>query len=471
MKKTILLLTILLLAASLWSCGTVTRTEEDVYTISERDTTFFSEVTNAPGTRDNGVVFPSSRNFKSERYLVQRDSIVERRYPDFIRLGAFESAGFFLAGEKDYSAGLGLFGVFPDFENFHINYRGSSENSIVGGMYRFGIAEWRLRWFRDAANWTIGTSMLEIIAPDARIEKSLTAVLPLYIRKRYFLRDELPYVCITPAFGLSYYPSQYANIGVTLDVGSYGGLNIRGYLGVAAGSSAPSTAPQVRWSNYDNEEVHTSVFPYAGIGVSVLDFLNRVEETETEWKYHQHSGWNIGLIQIGGITTGGERSVFSSDSTEDDSGNLVKGVLLKIGNASLALPVLNNQLYVGTSLCNLVSFGKNEWGMGMLPLRAGFFQTIIADELTTEPFVEYNYYPSAFFHIGNRLNLRISEMINIGIVVGYASGKTENEFGTEVYDRLGVPGEFSGGYAGLSIGLADRIFFPEELRFNKKEKP
>lgn len=470
MKRIIRIVAVFVLLASLLGCANVSRTEQDVYTISERDTTFFSEITNAPGTRDKGVVFPSSRNFKSERYLVQRDSIVERTYPDFIRLGFFESAGFLLAGKKDNAAGFGIAGLFPDFENINKDYRGSSDNKVVGGMYRFGMAEWRLRWFRDAANWTIGTSMVEVFAPDARIEKSLIGVLPLYIRKRYYIRDEMPYVCLTPTFGLSYYPSHYANIGLTLDVGSYGGLNIRGYVGLAAGTSTPAVAPQVRWSSYESNETHTTVFPYAGIGISILDFHNLVDETKVEWKYHQHSGWNIGLLQISGIATGGDRSVFSTDSTETDNNSLVRGVLVKIGNASLALPILNNKIYLGTSLCNLLAFSKEQWGMGILPVRMGYFQTLLSDELSAEPFVEYNYYPSAFFHAGARINLRISDMLNLGFVAGYASGKTDNNFGKDVYDRLGRPGQFSGAYAGISIGIADRIFFPEELRFNKQAR-
>ena len=467
MKKLTLIIAIPILIVALWGCGTLTRTETDVYTIAERDTTFFSEITNAPGTRDRGVIFPSSRNYKSERYLVQRDSVIERQYPDFIRAGAIETAGFFLAGNKDNAAGLGIFGLFPKTGEMSMDNRGNSSNKIVGGMYRVGVFEWRLRWFRDAANWTVGTSMLEVLAPDARLEKSLVAVLPFYIRKRYFLREEMPYICITPTFGLSYYPSQYVNLGTSVDIGSYGGLNIRGYLGVAAGTSSPDAAPQVRWSKYENGKTHSTVFPYAGIGISVLDFHNLVDETKVEWKYQKHSAWNIGLMQISGITSGGDRSIFSTDSTLKENNDLFKGILLKIGNASLALPVLGNKLYIGTSLCNLLAFSKNQWGFGVLPVRMGFFQTVLSDELSAEPFVEYNYYPSAFFHVGARVNLRMSDMVNIGVVAGYASGQTKNGFGSDVYNRLGVPGKFSGGYAGFSIGIADRIFFPEELRFNK----
>ena len=59
-------------------CVTITRTEEDLYTITESDTTIREEVHNPPGDRDNGTIYPSPRTVEIERQYVQRDSVVER---------------------------------------------------------------------------------------------------------------------------------------------------------------------------------------------------------------------------------------------------------------------------------------------------------------------------------------------------------------------------------------------------------
>lgn len=463
LQKYIIIATIIIIVL-LQSCGTITRTEEDLYTISERDTTTLYEIKNAPGNRDNGVVFPSSRTLKSERYLLQRDSLVKRDYPDFIRMSVFESVGLFFSGPNENNAGTGIFGIFPDFKNMKVEDKGSSDNIFAGAMYRFLTGEWRLRWFQDAQNWTFGTSVLEVIAPDARIEKTLVAYMPLYIRKRYFISEKIPYLSFTPAFGIGYYPSQYINVSGSLDFGSLAGLNIRAYLGFAAGTNSAST-PQVRSADSSiNGKSYTSVFPYAGIGISLLDFLNLVPETKQEWKYHQHSAWNIGLIQVGGIATNSKKSIFSDDTSNDNS-SLVNGFLLRLGVASIAIPVLNNQFYAGTSLISIAALGKNEWGAGILPLRIGYWQTVLADELTTEPFIEFSYYPSTVFHIGNKLNLRISEMLNINFIFGYVSSNTSNDFGSDIIDELGDAGNFSKFYLGFGIGLFDKIFYPKDLRY------
>ncbi len=443
----------------------ITRQETDVYTISERDTTTLFFVQNAPGNRDNGVIYPSSRTFKSSRYLLQQDSIVDRFYPDFIRLGAFESVGLFLGGDREHSLATGLFGIFHDFDKDYKIFQGEPDRTFVGGIYRFGIGEWRLRWFRDAKNWTIGTSIYEVIAPEARLEKILTSAFPLYLRKRYFLSEEIPYVCITPTIGLGYYPSQYVNASISLDVGSIGGLNLRAYAGLAAGSN-PKDSWMVRDSR-NPDESQSSVFPYAGIGISFLDFLNIVPETYTEWKDHPHSSWDIGILQFTMLKSGEKYTVFSDTTNEA----FFNGFLLRLLNASVALPidVLSYKLYAGTSLLNFVFLGREAWGIGVLPIRIGFWQTLIQDELSLEPFAEYNYYPSSIFHFGAKLNLRLTDQINIGFAAGYASGKTVEIIGNNFVDNFGNPFEFSNGYIGVNIGIMDKIFFSQDLRYNKNQ--
>lgn len=443
------------------SCS-VTRTERDVYTITIRDTTTLEEQKNAPGTRDNGVIYPSSRVFQSQRTITQKDSIVERYYPDFIRLGVFESVGFFFSGKSDHALGNGLFGIFPDLNYIRDNYKGDSNSLFKGGLYRFGIYEQRLRWFRDAKDWTYGTSALEVIVPDARLEKTLASFFPLYIRKRYFLREEIPYITFTPSFGIGYYPSQYVNISASIDIGSIGGLNLRAYLGLAAGTNM-SSSPLIRWSNKKNES-NTSIFPYFGLGISFLDFHNRVKETEIEWKDHEHSSWDIGLIQAALISTGTDSSFLTTSNEK----SFLSGFLVKLLNADVAIPVLNNGFFAGTSLFNFMVLGKNQWGVGILPVRVGYWHTLIPDELSVEPFLEFNYFPSTFVNIGAKLNLRINNTINTSIHLGYVNGNTDIVFDKKAFNEFTMKNEFSRYYLGIGISFLDNIFFPEQLRYLKK---
>lgn len=464
--KTIVILFSSLLVIIMSGCS-YTRVEEDVYTISILDTTYQQFVKNAPGNRDNGVIYPSSRTFNNERELNQYDSIVTREYPDFIRLGLFESVGLIGSSSND-KIGTGLFGIFPDFQNIKTSYRGDDNALFAGGIYRIGIVENRLRWFHDAKNWTWGFSGIEIIAPNVNTDEIMISVLPFYVRKRYYLRDKIPYIAFTPSVGIGWYPSQYINLSASLEVGSIGGLNIRAYAGLVGGVNM-SNSPQIKNKNNPkpNESVST-IFPYIGLGCSVLDFHNIVPETEKEWKYYEHSSWNVGLLQFAYINTGADYSGISSSKNNLDSTNFLKGYIFKFANASLALPIFNNKLYAGTSLINLMIFGRNEWALGILPIRIGYLQSILTDNLTTEPFIEYNYYPSSFFNVGNRINLAFSENINLSLLVGYASGSTTLGFGKDMIDVFGLPGDFSRMYLGLSINIADRIFTAKQLRYNKE---
>lgn len=467
MKKSFIMLLSLSIMLILSSCS-YTRVEEDVYTNTMLDTTFQHFVKNAPGNRDNGVIYPSSRTFNNEREMIQSDSIVTREYPDFIRLGLFESIGL-LGSSSSNKIGTGLFGIFPDFQDIRSSYHGDKNALFSGGLYRIGIVENRLRWFHDSKNWTWGLSGLEIIAPNANTDETLISLVPFYIRKRYYLRDKIPYIAFTPSVGIGWFPSQYLNVSASLDIGSIGGLNLRVYAGFVGGVNMPFS-PQVR--NNPNKELRdnsvSTFFPYAGLGLSVLDFHNLVPETEAEWKDYEHSSWDVGFLQLGYLHTGANYSGLSSTANHLDSSNFLTGMIFKFANASIALPILDHKLYAGTSLINLYVFGQNEWGLGILPIRVGYWQTILTEELTTEPFIEYNYYPSSFINIGNRINLALSEDINFSFLIGYATGSTTLGIGKDFADEFGLPGDFSNLYIGISFNLADRIFKPKQLRYNKK---
>lgn len=443
----------------LFGCGTMTREEKDIYTITERDTTYQHFVRNSPVNQNQGTVFPSSREVLSERNTIQRDSIIIRYYPDFIRMGVFESIGT-IGGNSNYGIGTGLFGIFIN-NDVSSSYRGSSGHLFNGGIYRLGIGEWRLRWFRDANNWTIGTSIFEAILPDARSEKYLLSAFPLYIRKRYYLREEIPYIAITPAFGFGWFPSQYINLSGSIDVGSIGGLNIRAYIGYALGYNG-SSAPQINNNDYTNNE-QTVSFPYLGLGVSVLDFLNRVPETYIEWKDHEHSSWQIGWFGASLLTSNAEYSFLS-----DSSKTFFKGFDFEIARTNVVLPLLNNSFYAGTSLMKIIVLGDKNWTTSVLPIRIGYWTTLLQDELSATPFLELGYYPNYYFNLGGELNLRISELVNVGLKGGFISGEADK---FELFQTGSQTFTYSKFYFGLNFRVLDRIFFPQELRYNRPDLP
>lgn len=450
---------LILFVLKLVSCSTLTRTERDVFTISDKDTLVTYQVTNHPGNRDNGVIFPSSKVIMPERILNQKDSVVERYYPDFIRFGLFESVGT-IGGNTDHSIGTGLFGIFPEFDKLSDSYRGENNYIFTGGIYRIGIIEHRLRWFRDSKNWTIGTHGAEFILPDAQGEKMLMSILPLYIRKRYYISEEIPYLAFTPSVGIGYFPSFYTNISGSLEFGSLGGLNLRAYLGLAIGYN-PSYSPQIKNNDFQNNaDGNSSVVPYFGLGISFLDFHNLVRETETEWKDHEHSAWNIGLVQFMMLSSDAKESALSKD-------NLFSGFQLKIANAYLALPFGTNSFYLGTSLLNFMALGQSSWGLGILPIKGGYWHILQEDELSAEPFFEFSYYPSTIINVGLKVNLVISESINIGIVGGYVNGSTTLKPPQDISNNYGISQDFANFYLGINFGIVDRIFYPQQLRYNK----
>lgn len=456
------LLLILLVGNLLSSCsGLITRTETETYTIVVRDTLNQIEQKNVPGQRDLGVVYPSSKVLQSTREITTRDSLVERFYPNFIRLGVFESVGL-IGTSSENQLGSGLFGIFHEVESYPSNQRGYKGKLFSGGYYRFGIAEWRLRWFRDSKNWTLGTSLFEAFAKDNIQEHLLFGLAPIYIKKRFFLSEKIPYIAISPSFGFGLFPSQYIHLNTALEIGSIGGLNIRLYAGIALGQTPKSS---FLMHGVANKETQTMTVPYLGLGMSFLDFVNIVPELYTEWKDHPHSSWNIGLLQFALLNTNSDTSVGKTTT------GLIKGFHLKLMPSSVALPVLNNQFYLGTSLLNLFFFGLKDIGIGVLPIRFGYWQVILPDELSTEPFVEYNYFPSSFIHLGNRLNLKITESFNFSLVLGYISGNNNRllkALRPNNWLDFTPYASFSRYYIGISLGIMDRIFQPEELRYNKK---
>jgi hypothetical protein len=454
MKTIIVIVTTLIILSS---CTTITREETDTFTITELDTTTNFYVPRSDIEIDGGIIHPSTRTIESNRTMVQRDSIIKRYYPDFIRLGLFESIGI-IGGKPSNKIGTGLFGLFPDFNKLDERVE-NNERIFSGGIYRLGIVEKRLRWFEDSPNWTYGTHALEFIIPDSRAEKMLVSVTPLYVRKRYFIREDIPYLALTFSAGIGWMPSQYINLSASLDLGSMGGVNFRAYTGFAVGVNSLTT-PQIKDNEFADEMNYVTI-PYVGLGISLMDFHNKPSELYTEWKDHEHSAWNIGVAQAGLLLFSTEQSM----DDDEENKSLISGLSIKLINVNLALPFLDYRAYVGTSLMNMLYLSNSAWGMGVLPIRAGFWQTLIKDELILDPYIEYNYYPSSIFTIGARLNLVVTENLNISLIGGYSMGKRVSGLFRGWESELGRINDFSGAYVGVGINTLDRIFYRRELRY------
>ncbi|HEX5316069.1 MAG TPA: hypothetical protein VFX22_05405, partial [Candidatus Kapabacteria bacterium] len=466
------------LAACLAGCishvqNPITRTETDYYTITDRDTTVRETERNVPGSAaDNGVVFPSSRQTYISRSTLSHDSTYDRTYPNFLRYGGIETAG--LMGSSSLNGlGPGLFGIFALFNSdqflttssgqpvygtiYHPTDSLHPQNSngsqlFKGELIRLMPYEYRLRWFNDAPNWTIGWSAFELLAQDENRAHWLTSYATnVYLRRRIFIRDQIPYLIFSPFFGVSVYPSAYINLGGELQFGSLAGLNIRAYAGFAGGFN--------QWSS----PITKVSFPYLGLGVSALDFTNTVEETEREWKYYAHTGINVNILEASVLAESANYESFFDTSVAKSFP--LQGLQLKLANVEIPLPIGNYHLWAGTSLINWMAMSFDRQGISVLPLRVGYRQYIFAEDLMFEPFIEYNYYPSSIINIGARLKLDTWTHQNIGITLGYASG-SPGAFSPQLLNTGGLASatNFSTAYLGLTLFLGDWNKSPETIR-------
>jgi len=445
--------------------GPLTRTETDYYTITIRDSTMRETVSNVPGSRaDNGVVFPSSRETNIERHTLSFDSTHDRIYPNFLRAGGIETAG--LIGSSSMNGlGPGLFGIYSLFTASEflppatgtfwlpgdsINPNNSNGNQLFKGeLVRIAPMEFRLRWFNDAPNWTVGWSALELLAPDENRNNWLTSYgTNVYVRRRFFIRDQIPYIIFSPFLGGSLFPSMYANLGAELQVGSLAGLNVRAYAGFADGFS---------WTS-SNASLHA--FPYFGLGTSVLDFTNKVEETEKEWKDYVYTGIDVNVFEGSFMVTSQNYiSILSNSAIPFNAAQI------KLASVEIPLPFGNYHFWAGTSLLNWMPMAFDKQGLGIFPLRVGYRAYIFGEDLMFEPFAEINYYPSSMLNVGARLKLDTKTANNIGITAGYATG-SPGDFSPQIFNTAGLESatSFSTLYVGITFFLGDWNKSPETVR-------
>ena len=448
-------------------CGT-TRTETDYYTITDREQLARDTTVVAPGSaQDHGVLFPTARTTETRRETLSHDSTHERTYPDFMRAGGLEFAGL-LSSSGTNGIGLGLFGLYHLFDldqivtNGHSSFyspgtqQAASNSLFKAELIRVAPLEYRLRWLGDAHDWTLGWNLVELLDRDELSGDRFTSVgLNAYLRHRTWIRDQAPYVFAAPYVGLSLWPSAYLNAGGELTVGSLAGMNLRAYLGAAAGYASVT------------DRTHILAFPYAGLGVSVLDFVNREQETEREWKDYAHHGINVDILDVTLIKAGQSYlSIF--DTTM--SGLPFQGVMVRLATTEIPLPVLNGHVWAGTSLFNYQMLGFFEQGFGILPLRLGYRHYLFAEDLMIEPFVEYDYYPSSFYNVGVRAKLDTYTGYNLGLVAGYTAG-TPMSFTPQAFNTGAVQSatRFSTAYLGLSFLIGDHNDRPEKALGRKEE--
>ena len=451
----------LLLATLASSCG-ITRTETDYYTIVIRDTTYREDVRNVPGSADdNGVVFPSSRTTNIRHYTMTYDSTYDRTYPNFLRMGGLELAGYLLTSSRN-GVGPGFLGAYSVLDSHTIKGVGSvinptatdEESIFKGNLVRFMPFEYRLRWFDDAPNWTIGGSVYEVI--NRNENEGFASLGNIYVRRRFYFHDKIPYLFASPFFGVGFYPSMYMNTGAELTLGSLGGFNLKGYAGLAAGFNWNAEGRKAAIEA--GKPTALFGFPYFGFGVSTLDFVNKVEETEREWKDYVHSSIEVSILD-------GQLLASFADYTNAFDTVLSSlpftGGSVRFGTAHYPLPVLDSNFFVGTTLFNFMALGFEQSTFSVLPVRVGYRRHLIAEDLSLEPFMEFNYYPSQYFNIGTRLRLKAYSDFSIGVVVGYAVGSSGAYLPNALFSEGSPLGsDFSTGYAGVSFTFG-RIFTPD----------
>jgi hypothetical protein len=184
-----------------------------------------------------------------------------------------------------------------------------------------------------------------------------------------------------------------------------------------------------------------------------------------EWKYYEHSSWDVGLLQYSLLGSSSEKSIHANSA--DSNYSILKGFHLKLANASIAFPILNHKLYAGTSLLSLLVLGRDEYAAAILPLAIGYWQNIISDDLILEPFMEIGYYPSSFINLGLRIHARINDILNFSLNAGMASGTPGDKLGNDLLREYGIPKDFSRFYLGIGINIYDRIFYEKDLRYFK----
>lgn len=443
---------------ALQGCGSF---RESFLVTRSRTDTFHQRIVEEERTRglagsDNGVIRPTAKQTITERRVTEYDSVCVRNYPNFSRFGAFEVAGL-AAGGRDatrHPIGNGLFGVHNTF-----GLRETRDSALFNGyLFRAGI--WEHRFPALGKDWSIGTALIEGIFNGTKDGQQLLGVLPVYLRKRIYLRDAPPYVDVQPFAGASLFaPFRYVHAGASLHVALYGGANLFAQAGIAVGGRA----------NPDASEIDAlRVFPYAGLGLSMLDFWNTEADMEREWRDHRAPARRVGFLTVTMLRSseGDSDGIVFGDGTSDELAisRTFNGFIAQFGSVAFPADGVLRNLTLGTSLVNLFWLGNFEGGAGILPFRATY-QSWVFSKILLEPFIEVNLYPSQILHIGARVNAGDFLGMNLGVQAGGTYGTsgtlTSNIFPGWTQDASGV-------YAGVSFGVGEFYTSPVIEHFKDK---
>ncbi len=444
----VIILFMIVLFSLFTGCGSyqgwvMTRTEVDTF----HKTYVEEQSRREPLGTDYGVLKPSRKQSVVDRVITEYDSICNRHYPAFSRLGLFEVAGLIasVSSPDDDKIGNGLLGVYNTF-----GPASTRRDAIFNGyFFRFGIYEKRLSFI--GKDWTIGTSFMEGIFGDTREGQQLLGLFPIYVKKKFFLREDPPLASIQPFLGLSMLaPYRYLNVGVTAQLGSYGGANLFAHLGFAYGGPSSQQVSDVTTPRS---------IPYFGLGLSMFDFTNTEKDMDTQWRFHESQVKRVALAHLTLLqsSVGANGIVFPGDNGEEVViSRDFDGFIIQLGTVAFPAEFVMKNFTVGTTLLNIMYLGSMNGGIGILPLRATY-QWWIFKKLLIEPFVEFNYYPSNVGHIGARLNFGDFVGMNLGVQVGGMYGNsgelTRNVFPDFTTDVKGV-------YAGLTFSLVDHYSSP-----------
>jgi hypothetical protein len=184
-----------------------------------------------------------------------------------------------------------------------------------------------------------------------------------------------------------------------------------------------------------------------------------VEETEREWKDYVHSAIEVTIFE------GQVLRAFADYTNAFDTVLAAlpfTGGMMRFATAHYPIPLLDSNFFVGTTLFQYMALGFEQASFSVLPLRAGYRTHLIAEDLSFEPFLEANYYPSQYINLGARLRLNMFNDMNFGLVVGYANGSS-GAFLPNSFFQEGSPlgSSFSSVYAGVTIGAGSRIYTPK----------
>jgi len=183
-----------------------------------------------------------------------------------------------------------------------------------------------------------------------------------------------------------------------------------------------------------------------------------VSETQHEWKDYLHSAVEVSIIDLDLLD-----AFASYPNLFQIPGNIpITGANIQVATAHFPLDIWDGKFWAGTSLFKFFALGYNQAVLSVLPLRFGYRQYLIAEDLTLEPFIEANYYPSSFINLGARLRLNTFHDMTVGFVFGYANGSTASFYNKElIHQGSGIPASIASLYFGISFSPKDRLNTPE----------